>query len=307
MKTFIFPVLLVFGAAAWADGPPALPDSYTTAPQATAQPAAQPSAGQQRAQPYAQPTARPYATPAPQPYARPASQPYAQPAAGQVRYAPSSVTRPAYPAYGAARPAARPTARPTPSGPIQHVGDFSPYWSAALRLGAGLPLGSMANYNGIGFGGQADVFYQAAPDTALDLFAMYTGMPSAGLPSNTSKNIYQGTVQSTTVVGMGLKGLWQFYDIEDIRFFADGGLGYVSLNRPKESPVSAAGVTTWTFGSGPALSGLLLSAGLGMTYELFAHLKLVGEVDFNGVDLSGGTGDMPQFAQPTAGLIYDFK
>ena len=317
MKTLVLAMLSLLGAAAWADGPPALPDSYTAAPQATAaptRPAQTQAYPQPTAQAYAQPTAQAYAQPTPQPYARPAAQPYAQPAAqpaaGQVHYAPAPVTRPAYPAYGTARPAARPTAKPIPSGPILRVGDFHPYWSAALRVGAGLPMGSMSNYNGVGFGGQADVFYQAAPDTALDLFALYTGMPSTGLPSHTSKVFYAGTVQPTSVVGLGLKGVWQFYDIENGRFFVDGGLGYVSLSRSKETAAvnqPGLGETTWTFGSGPALNGLLLSAGLGMSYELIAHLKLLGEVDFNGVDLAGGTGDMPQFVQPTAGLIYDFQ
>ncbi|HXC63725.1 MAG TPA: hypothetical protein VNZ67_05170, partial [bacterium] len=271
MKTLIFSVLSLLGTAAWADGPPALPDSYTAVPQATAQPAARPYA-QATPQAYARPAAQSYAQPGAQPYAQATPQAYAQPAAqggaAQYRYAPASVTRPAYPAYGSARPAARPTARPTPSGPIRHVGDFSPYWSAALRLGAGLPLGSLSNYNGIGFGGQADVFYQAAPDTALDLFAAYTGMPATGLPSDTHTVFYQGTVQPTSLVGLGLKGVWQFYDIENGRFFVDGGLGYVSLTRSKETAatgVPAGGDTTWTFGSGPAISGLLLTAGLGVS------------------------------------------
>jgi hypothetical protein len=312
MKTLIFVILSVLGAAAWADGPPALPDGSGVAPQATAQPAAYATAvPRPQAQPQSQAPAQavPPATAA-QPTAQPATQPYAQPQAGAtpVRYAPASMTRPAAAAY--ARPAARPAARPTPSGPIQHVGDFSPYWSAALRVGAGLPLGSMSNYNGIGFGGQADVFYQAAPDTALDLFALYTGMPASGLPSNTHTVFYTGTVQPTSVMGLGLKGVWQFYDIENGRFFVNGGLGYVSLNRSKETAAvnqPFISDTTWTFGTGPALSGLLLSAGIGVDYELVSHLKLLGEVDFNGVDLSGGTGDMPQFAQPMVGLIYDFQ
>ncbi|HTB34375.1 MAG TPA: hypothetical protein VK842_05895, partial [bacterium] len=119
-----------------------------------------------------------------------------------------------------------------------------------------------------------------------------------------------GTTEPTTVLGLGFKGLWQFYDVDSARFFVAGGLGYVSLSRTKETaqvnrPLN--GDTTWTEGSGPAINGLLLTAGLGVTYELIGNLKLLGEVDFSGVDLSGGTGDMPQFAQPTVGLLYDFR
>lgn len=261
MKTPILAMFLALGAAAWADGPPPLPQSYGAAPQAAARSAASP------------------------------------------------LTRSAYPAYGAARPAARPTPAPW-TGPIQHVGNFSPYWSTALRVGAGLPLGNMNNQNTVGFAGQADVLYQTTPDTALDLFATFTDMPSVGLPADTALVYYQGTAEPTTVMGLGLKGLWQFYDMADARLFLDGGLGYVALNRTQET--AATGVpfpsdTTWTAGGGPAINGLLLTVGLGVNYELIPRLKLVGELDFNEVDLSGGTGDTPQYCQPLVGLQYDFQ
>jgi hypothetical protein len=294
MKTPVFAMFLALAAAAWADGPPALPAAYGAQPQATAQPSA-----------YA--TAAPAARPAAQPYARPAAQPYAQPAAGQYRYAASPLTRPAYAAYGAR--AAQRTPTPVP-GPVMHVGDFSPYWSVALRAGAGLPLGSLANYNGVGAGGQADVFYQAAPDTALDLFVGFADMPATALPAHSGSVFYTGTPQPTSVLGLGFKGLYQFYDVDAARFFVDAGLGYVSLNRTKETAqtnVPLSGDITWTEGSGPSINGLLLTGGLGLTYDLINNLKLIGEVDFNAVDLSGGTGDMPQFAQPMVGLSYDFK
>jgi hypothetical protein len=286
MKTPILAVFLMLGAAAWADGPPPLPGSYASAPQATAQP-----------QPNARPTAQAY------------PQAAAPPAGGPARYAAAPLTRTAYPSRGGVRPAARPTPAPQ-TGPILHVGNFSPFWSAALRLGAGLPLGDMAKFNGVGAGGQADVFYQAAPATALDVFAGYTGMPATALPAHTSAVFYTGAPQPITVLDLGLKGLWQFYDVDAARFFVDGGVGYVSLNRTKETAaigVPGPGETTWTEGSGPSISGLLLTAGLGITYELIPSLKLLGEVDFNAVDLSGGTGDMPQYAQPSVGLQYDFK
>jgi len=283
MKTPILAMFLALGAAcAWADGPPALPEAYG-APQATPRPAA-------------------YAATA-------TARPYAQPAAGQYRYAAAPLTRPAYANPYGARPAARPTPS-APQGPILHVGDFSPSWSAALRVGAGLPLGTTADYNGVGVCGQADVFYQAAPDTALDLFAGFTDMPATALPAHTTSVFYQGTPQPTSVLELGFKGLYQFYDLDAARFFVDAGLGYVSLNRTKETAqtnVPLSGDITWTEGSGPAINGLLLTAGLGVTYELIGNLKLLGEVDFSGVDLSGGTGDMPQFAQPTVGLLYDFR
>ena len=54
-----------------------------------------------------------------------------------------------------------------------------------------------------------------------------------------------------------------------------------------------------------AVTGILLFGFI--VLHLIGNLKLLGEVDFSGVDLSGGTGDMPQFAQPTVGLLYDFR
>ena len=285
MKTPILAMLLALAAApAWADGPSAQP---TARPYATAQPGA-----------------RPYPQATPQTYARPVG----ISASAQVRVAATPLTRSAYPSYPReARAAARPAA---PSGPARHIGDFHPYWSTGLRVGAGLPLGSMANFNGVGFGGQMDAFYQAAPSTALELMALYVGMPPTSLPSDTSTTFYQGTPQPTSVMGLGVKGLWQFYDADKTRFFLAGGIGYVSLNRTQETVQNnfpGAGDTTWTAGAGPSINGLLMTAGVGVTYELIGNLKLIGEVDFNGVDLAGGTGDMPQYAQPTVGLLYDFK
>jgi hypothetical protein len=303
MKTPVLAMFLVLGSAAWADGPPALPAAYGAQAQATVQPSAYATAV-----PAARPAAQAYAQPLARPYAQTTLQPTTQGAGGPYRYAASPLTRSAYAGYGT-RPVARPT--PTPvQGPILHVGDFSPYWSAGLRVGAGLPLGDMTKYNNVGFGSQADVLYQVAPNTALDLFAIFTDMPSAGLPEPTHAVYYIGTAEPTTVVALGLKGLWQFYGTDDARFFVDAGLGFVSLNRTHETAatdVPGLGDTTWTAGSGSAINGLLLTAGLGVSYQLLSNLNLLGEVDFNDVDLSGGTGDMPQFAQPMVGLSYDFK
>jgi hypothetical protein len=87
-----------------------------------------------------------------------------------------------------------------------------------------------------------------------------------------------------------------------------GGLGYASVTATQHDVVSPQGQwpLVWQASPGSAQAGLLLTAGLQVTYQIVPSLSLVLDLDYVTVNLGGGTSNTPQIGQPSVGVQYDF-
>jgi hypothetical protein len=206
-----------------------------------------------------------------------------------------------------ATPAAPPPApAPIDAASAAHAGFYVPYWSAALHLGAAMPLGAMATYNSLGFGAQLDAIYHPAEGVGVVAFVLTGSMPAVK-PEDTGSTQYIGDGVPMSMMGGGVKGAYTLYRADQMSLSVDAGMGYGSVKRTAHTSVNGTmWPVKWQLSEGPQEGGLILAAGLQATYQVVDDLQLVMALDYYAFELGGGTSDTPQVGLPSIGVQYDF-
>ena len=223
-----------------------------------------------------------------------------------VAVSPAAQAQPTPAPAPAPAPAATPAPLPFDAGTAVHAGFYVPFWSAALHLAAAMPLGDMSTYNGLGFGAQLDAIYHPAEGVLVDAFALTASLPAVE-PASTNSTVYLGSSDPMSLMGAGLKGGYVVYKADQMSLSVDAGVGYGSVQRTAHASINGNHwPVTWQLSQGPQESGLILAAGVQVTYQVVTDLDLVMALDYLAVELGGGTSDTPQVGLPSIGVQYDF-
>jgi hypothetical protein len=169
------------------------------------------------------------------------------------------------------------------------------HWSMELKLGAALPLGSLAQYAQAGPAVSLDAVYQTASDFDVDVFALYTTQ---------SYSVAWGA-QPLSNLGLGVKLLYDLGEQNGIRWSAGAGVAGFYNQRSDRVLHQPAVVGKESFDPSPDSSlGLGVLATLAGRYAFTRRLSLCAELNLISINLAGGSSDTLVQALPLAGLNF---
>ena len=170
-----------------------------------------------------------------------------------------------------------------------------PSWAIALKAGASLPLGDLAQFNQPGPATSLDLLYHADASFSVDSFLSYASQASK----------VAGTSQPLTNIGLGVKLLYNIAEIDGVTWYAGAGVGAYYDQRSKQVLLQPVLNNTPQYNPEADSSfGLGVLGALGGRYQGVSGWGFMLEINLVGINLAGGTSDSLLLAQPMIGVSY---
>jgi hypothetical protein len=196
---------------------------------------------------------------------------------------------------------AAPTPRPTPTpladlkGPSSLVRLADPSWGWAFKAGGVVPLGDLAQFNQPGPAGALDLYYHLSADVSVDGFLGYS----------TQGYKLGGGAQPLSNTGLGAKLLYNLSLVDDVTWYAGGGVGLYYNQRTKQIVRPVVSNAPPIYDPVPDSSlGLGILGVMGGRYANSAGWGIVVELNVVNINLAGGTSDSLLLAQPMLGYYH---
>ncbi len=198
--------------------------------------------------------------------------------------------------YQQYKPAATPT--PVQDPGVARVTMHKDSVSVALKGGLASRMGDEAKFHTAGAGGGLDLIFQVSPELAA---AFYLGFSSVPYSLTTA-------AQPMSSFGVGIKAIYDLFEMEGVKGFLMGGMGYQVSSRATQQLISVDPVTALPKFETKyqQAGGMAFVGGFGFKYNFTPNFGITGEAAATSVSLAGGTGDSVLLFHPAAGIIYTF-
>jgi hypothetical protein len=181
-----------------------------------------------------------------------------------------------------------PTKSPTPAADVARITIHGDSFSFVAQGGLAIPFGDYSTNYKTGGGGGVEAIYNSSSDMGFSIYAEYNSVP------------YSLTMvaQPFTSTGLGVRVLYEFYNLEDMKPFIEGGIGVYFVNRAAQS---SDGSVQLVQGAGLGFNG-----GVGAIYYFNKKFGARAVINVTSVGLDGGTGENILYVGPSFGMIYTF-